>query len=281
MSLGTHSYIAPPPASNTPRPQTDARHRPLAALRDWFLLTLLGRPWLALWFGLHPRARAPLAWAYYDEVATAAPADRWRRGLSFFATLPSAAATQAGAEANDATRTGGDPPELPPAGSGSAGFTDAARLLARLIPGAFFAFIAVITWLQVLGEMSDIADRSRSTSGSEIAALGLVLAVASTPIVLFLYRRRFTWRRTRDAGESLPVTLGWVVVTIVFSLIAFVGWFGITIENLDRIDSRNIHAFGNSLGLTMIALTSWVPLALLGWRRHWLGRDRIAGAERT
>ena len=94
-------------------------------------------------------------------------------------------------------------------------------------------------------------------------------------------RRRLTWRRTRHARESLPVTLGWVVVTIVFTMIAFVGWFGITIENLDRIDSRNIHAFDNSLGLTMIALTSWVPLALLGWRRHWLGRDRIADTERT
>jgi len=129
--------------------------------------------------------------------------------------------------------------------------------------------------------MSDIADRSRATSGGEIAALGLILAVASTPIVLFLYRRRLTWRRTRHARESLPVTLGWVVVTIVFTMIAFVGWFGITIENLDRIDSRNIHAFDNSLGLTMIALTSWVPLALLGWRRHWLGRDRIADTERT
>ena len=281
MSLSTRSYLPPSaPQPNTPT-GAPARLGPIAGLRNWIVLTLLGRPWLALWFGLHPAARAPLAWAYYEEIAAAPPAQRWRRGLSFFAGLPGAAAAQAEAETHDATRTGGDPPELPPTRSAAAGFSDALRLLTQLIPGAFFALVAVVAWLAVFGEMADIADRSRATSGGEIAALGLVLAVASAPVVPFLYRRRFTWRRARDAGESLPVTLGWVIVTIVFALIAFVGWFGITIENLDLIDRRNLHAFDHSLGLTMIALTSWLPLALLGRRRHWLGRDRGDGAEHT
>ena len=143
-------------------------------------------------------------------------------------------------------------------------------MLALLVVGVFFAFFAVISWIAVFNEMGDIADRRGGTSGSEIAALGLMLIIASTPVAIFLLRRRFSWRRSRDAGESLPVTLGWVVVTIVFVVMAFVGWFGVTLENLDCLDVRFRHAFDHTLGLTMMALVTLVPLSLLAWRRYLL-----------
>jgi len=145
--------------------------------------------------------RPPLAWAYHDEI-TAAPAnDRWRRGLSFFAALP-AAATQSDAESHDATRTGGEPPEAPPTGTGSSGASVAARTLAALV-------IAVI------------------------------------------------------------------------AVIAVVGWFGVTGENIDRLDVRFVHAFDDTLGLTIMVVLTSAPLTALLWRRHWLGAGRAAEPDQA
>ena len=187
---------------------------------------------------------------------------------------------QADAEANDATRTGGEPPEPPPTQTGSTDLLSAARILALLVVGVFFALFAVITWLGVFSEMGDIAERRAPPSASEIAALGLMLIVATAPGGVFLLRRRFALRRPCDAAEGLPVTLGWVIVTIVFVVIAFAGWFGVTLEHLDGLDGRLGHTFDDTLGLTMMTLVTWVPLSLLAWRRHLLrSGDRNAGAS--
>ena len=121
-------------------------------------------------------------------------------------------------------------------------------MFAALLVGGFFAVFTVITWIAVFGEMGDITDRRTPTSGGEIAALGLMLLIASAPVTLFLFRRRLTWRRPRDVEQSLAQSLGWVVVLIVFAVIAFGGWFGVTIENIDRLDLRTRHAFNDTLG---------------------------------
>ena len=274
--MSIRSYLPPPHLSPAPggapdSRASDARPSPLAAALNLLVLGLFGHPWMAFWLGLHPQARTPLAWAYYDEIATAPVGARWRRGLSFFAALPAAASAQSDAESNDATRTGGEPPEPPPTRAGSAGLLSVGRLLAALVGGVVFAFFAVITWLAVFAEMGDITNRGTPTSGSEIAALGLMLLVASAPVALFLFRRRFTWRRAHDARKPRPQRLGWIVVLIVFAVVAFVGWLGVTFENLDRLDVRSRHAFDDTLGLTIMALIAWLPLALLLWRRHWTG----------
>ena len=269
--MSIRSYLpaagSPPPAAGAPE-----RSGPRATILNLLVLSLLGRPWMALWFRLHPLARSPLAWAYHDEIAAAAPRDRWRRGLSFFTALPAAAAAQSDAESNDATRTAGDAPEPPPAQSASTDRLRLVRMFAALLVGSFFAVFAVITWIAVFGEIGDITDRRTPTSGGEIAALGLMLLIASAPVTLFLFRRRLTWRRPRDVEQSLAQSLGWVVVLIVFAVIAFGGWFGVTIENIDRLDLRTRHAFNDTLGLTMMALLAAAPLAALIWRRHWLPR---------
>ena len=290
--MSVRSYMPPPPLTNTPpndpsdgssRTATDRAGR-RNALLNGLVLGLFGRIWMTLWLGLHPHARAPLAWAYHDEIAAAPPNDRWRRGLSFFATLPAAAAAQSDAEADDATRTGGDAPEPPPTHAGSLNIVGALGGLVALVAGVFFALLAVVTWIAVFGEMSDITDRRSATSGDEIAALGLMLLIASAPVTLFLLRRRFAWRPVRssdgdnDNTQSLATTLGWVVVLIVFAVIAFAGWLGVTLENIDRLDTRTRHGFDDTLGLTIMAVITSTPLAALVWRRHWRGAS--AAAER-
>ena len=168
---------------------------------------------------------------------------------------------------------------MTPTHTGSAGLITVARTLAALLAGGLFAFFAVITWLAVFDEMVNITDRRAPTSGGEIAALGLILLVASTPVALFLLRRRFAWRPARHAAQSRSQTLGWVVVTIVFAVVAFGGWLGVTVENLDRLDARAGHTFDDTLGLTIMVLIAWLPLSLLLWRRHWTGGAPVHAAN--
>ncbi len=273
MSLAPYRTLPPPPPpASDPRTAT-ASAGPLARALDALLLGIVGRAWLGLWLRLYPQARPVLAWTYHEEMAAAPPARRWRRGLSFFAGLPRTAAAQAQAESNDATHTGGDPPEPPPwPNAGSSELPRLLSLAASLVAGVFFAFFAVVTWFAVAGEMGNILGRTRPTSGDEIAALGLMALVASAPVLAILYRRRFVWRRPADTGESTPQLIGWAAALVAFGALAFIIWLGVVVENIDRLGGRSVHAFDNTLGLAIMPIVAALPLAALVRRRHWLER---------
>ena len=263
--------LPPPPVPKRPR-----RPGRTAALLDFLILGIFGRPWMALWFRLYPRARTPLSWAYYEEIDAAPSGERWRRGLGFFVALPGAAAAQAEAESGETTRTGGASPE--PADPGGARFGDrlvVARTIVFLGVAALVAFTAVGAWLRAFHEIGEILDRSQPVAAGEVAALGLLLVLASIPVIGILLRRRMAWRRPIHQAEPALVTAAWGVVLAAFCAVAFVGWFATMHEMFDRFDDGSLHGFNQFLGFAIIFLLVATPLGALLWKRH-----RLSAAER-
>ena len=267
--------LPPPPVPKRPR-----RPGRTAALLDFLIRGLFGRPWMALWFRLHPRARTPLSWTYHEEIAAAPPGERWRRGLGFFVALPGAAAAQAEAESGEATRTGGEAPA--PADPGGARFGDRlvlARRIVFLTVAALVAFAAAGAWFRAFYEIGEILDRPQPVAAGEVAALGLMLVLATIPVTIpvigVLQRRRLAWRRPIHQAEPALETACWGVVLAVFCAIAFIGWFATLHEMFDRFDAGSLHGFNQFAGFAIIFLIVTAPLGALLWKRH-----RLSAAER-
>ncbi len=269
--MSTHPDLPPPPA-----PPPSRRPGRTAALLNFLVLGLFGRPWLALWFRLHPRARTPLSWTYCEEIAAAPQRERWRRGLRFFVALPGAAAAQAAAESTEATRTGGAPPDpADPRGAHSSDPLVIARTSVLLAVTALVAFTAVGAWLRAFHLIGEILERPQPVAAGEVAVIGLLLALGSIPVIGILLRRRMAWRRPIHRAEPALVTAGWGVVLAVFCAVAFIGWFATMHEMFDRLDDGSLHGFNQFLGFAIIFLLVATPLGTLLWKRH-----RLSAAER-
>ena len=239
----------------------------------------LARIWFALWLAAYPRARTVVEWTFYDELVTVEGGARWRRALRFMAHLPQFASAQNEAESTPPTQTSGEPPDAArrPNGAGASGgvLEVAGRILLYAVM-VVFALLAVVMWINVIDRMGEMLDRFGQVRVAEVVALGLMLVVAMTPIVLIHQRRWFRWtRRESQLGESLGAHAVWRVAVILFGAIALVMWGMVMGEYFDVLGEGPARAaLSDTSAKALMALIASLPLIYVVRRRHWVdGRD--------
>jgi hypothetical protein len=238
----------------------------------------IGRVWLALWLAVYPRSRAVVRWTYHDELMAVDGRARWKRALQFMMQLPRFAASQSEAESEPSTQTNGEPPDIGnlPSGAGAgAGLVDLAGRLVRYLVMTVFALVAVVMWINVIGDMAEMLDDFGRATFSEVVALALILVVAMAPIALIHQRRWFRWTRPEShVGESPAAHAVWRVAVVLFGAVALLIWsmvMGDYFEVLDRL--RPTAALSDTAAKALMVLIASAPLAYVVRRRHWVDPD--------
>ncbi len=140
---------------------------------------------------------------------------------------------------------------------------------------AVFALVAVVMWINVIGDMAEMLDDFGRATFFEVVAMALMLAVAMAPIALIHQRRRFRWTRPESrVGESLAAHAVWRVAVILFGAVALLIWsmvMGDYFEVLDRL--RPTAALSDTAAKALMVLIASTPLAYVVRRRHWVDLD--------
>ena len=250
-----------------------ASTHPLHWLLNLVIVQIAGRGWMTLWLAVFPQGRAAVRWMLHEELMAGPANRRWQRALPLYARLPLIAKAQEDAEADELSRTSGQPPELPPEAPPRGAFPW------RPIVGALgwavalvFVVVAVIMWLQAFGTMFGLLDDERVT-GSAVGALAVMVIVAALPVALLHERQRFSWRpaRLRESTERGPARWGWRAAALLFAVGALIVWIrtmGGYFEALPDNGALVTISFSSALGLAAMVLLAATPLSYVLWRRH-------------